>query len=219
MPRGVPVPNNPYRRPVGRRSRLNDEIIRGLAESIAAGNSIKVACERMGVDVKLVHRWRARGQAEIDRLDAHPDAIPYTLEAPYRALSDHVTRAMADCEAGRIVRILEAGRPHEVVRRTETTRTIVLQRHDANGRRQDEVQQVTDVAVTTTTEFDWRANAWWLEHARPTFWGRTKLDVTVTDERAEGEVQPDITERATAILDELARRREARVIDIEAVSG
>jgi transposase-like protein len=192
-----------------RHGRLTQELIDGLTARIRAGNSIQASCDSLGVNDSLVRKWRARGQAEVDRLEAEPDASPLTTEYLYRAISAGVTAAMADAEAGRIVRILEAGRPHEIVTTVETTKHLKLRLYDDQNRPYDDVQTFTDVRREVRIDFDWRADAWWLEHARPAFWGRVQLDVSVTDERAP-EVEADINERTNVLLDELRQRRAIR---------
>lgn len=190
--------------------RITEELIDQITTRIRAGNSIEASCKAVGINDSTLRRWRERGQIEQDRLDAEPDASPRTTEYLYRRAYTAVTQAMADAEAGRVVRILEAGRPHEIVTRVETLRHFKLRDYDDQQRPYDRLETATDVRVETKIDFDWRADAWWLEHARPQYWGRqTPADAATGSEQAIT-VEADIETRAASLLDELRERREAR---------
>lgn len=191
-----------------RHARINEQIVDDLCGRIRAGNSLKAAADGVGVSEATLHRWKSRGEVESDRLEAEPDSAPLTTEWLYRKLYEAVTQAMADAEAGRVVQILNAGRPHEEVTRVETLRHFKLRQYDAENRPVDVIEQRTDVRTETKTVWDWRADAWWLEHARVAFWGR-QTPAQVGESEQVAEVDADIETRTVALVDELQKRREA----------
>ncbi len=114
-------------------TKLTPETQAAIVQAVAAGATYRAAAEAAGIAYNTFNDWMKAGEA------AHTGAK--------RALYDAVQKANASARLILLLRVQEAGKPHEVM----TTRTIT----NADGS--------TRTETTTTVEFDWRAAAWILE--------------------------------------------------------
>jgi hypothetical protein len=82
------------------------EIIVGALE---AGNYDEVAAQAAGISKASFYNWLNRGQAELERVEAAPNAKVRQGEQPLIDFFDVVTRAKAQAEPEMVARIRELG--------------------------------------------------------------------------------------------------------------
>jgi len=82
------------------------EIIVGALE---AGNHDEVAAQAAGIGKASFYNWLKRGQAELERVEAAPNAKVRHSEQPFVDFLDAITRARAKAEPAMVSRIRELG--------------------------------------------------------------------------------------------------------------
>jgi hypothetical protein len=90
----------------GRRTILNREMIDRIAEIMAAGNYICVACDYLGISKGSYHAWVVRGEKEAARIDEGGEPDPD--EAIFVEFLNAVTRARSRAEIQSVARIRKA---------------------------------------------------------------------------------------------------------------
>jgi len=186
---------------MGRPSRLTPETEGRIVDALSAGHYLVTAAEANGVSESTVHSWLARGRVELARLTIAGQR-PRAAEAPYVQFLEAVTRARAKAEQRALDDLQEAARGGAVIEERTTTH--------ADGRVETVVRRQGS---------DWRAAAWFLEHASSAVrWRRVPERIEVTGaEGAPLSVEVRI-EKMLAKLDELDGLDGGRP-DLHAIEG
>jgi hypothetical protein len=90
----------------GRRTILTREMIDRIAEIMAAGNYICVACDYLGISKGSYHAWVVRGEKEAARIEDGGEPDPD--EAIFVEFLNAVTRARSRAEIQSVARIRKA---------------------------------------------------------------------------------------------------------------
>lgn len=219
-------------------TRLNATTHQRVVDALLSGASIEVASRHAGIGFNSLRRWLARGReadvrarelirtddATANRIAALPDARPradalnplprseYELAVMEYIAPEHrtswalwldVERAHAQFEVTNLALIEEAGRGYEA---NETT---VVEKLDGDGN----ITQRTTTIVTKRVRY-WQALAWLLERKYPERYARRTVTELVGADGGPimtAEVTPEVMrERAVALVDEVAVRREQR---------
>jgi hypothetical protein len=151
----------------GKDTKLSLTRLNAIVNLISGGNFIKTACAFTGIGENTYHRWRMRGELEMDRLDSTGKNADLILEQFEGKDPDET-----DAE----------GQP------TDRASAVYMWRHRPAGflaaewpyvvfahqvRRASaaaEIRAVHNIQQAGKTQ--WQAQAWWLERTRPADYGR-----------------------------------------------
>lgn len=151
-------PPPPPSHPQGRKTRLTPEVQEQIVGYVLEGNYFSTACELAGIPAKTGKDWLVRGRGDDpDRADSEP----------FASFAVAVTQAQAQAERDAIARIKEAAQGRRVIR-SKTVRKVY---RDPEGN--ENAESTTE--IVETTNYDWRADAWILEHRHPERWGNQRM--------------------------------------------
>lgn len=156
--RESPEPLRARARP-GPRSSLTLERIEQLSDLISGGNFIGTAARFAGISEATFHRWRVRGETEIDRLESNGVDLAAALGEDLTARVLWWRPAAGGDEW-----------PYVVF-------AVVMDRSRAAG----EVRAVHSIQ-TAASQGDWRAAAFFLERSYPARWGNRQRIAVETPE-------------------------------------
>lgn len=144
----------PTGRPLGRPTKLTAAISQAILNAVAGGVPYVRAAALAGVTRETALSWLARGQGTGGQ----------KVSAYFATFFDALSRAKAQDEARRVLRINQAGQGGAVIYEKTITH--------ADGHVTTEVRR---------TPPDWQADSWHLERSQPDVWGRReRLDLRIT---------------------------------------
>ena len=133
---------------------MTPEVVTGIQAALRAGLGVERASDYVGINVRTVKGWLARGRAAITASIDNDAPIP-AEDQLYATFASEV----------------DTSRAHAIARNITTVQTA-----SQNGKpvldRNGAVQFDRDGNVVREPG-DWRAAAWWLEHVHPDEFGRT----------------------------------------------
>jgi hypothetical protein len=151
---GASVPPQPVGRPTTLTKELQDKIVAAVAE----GDYLSVACELVGVPGATGRSWKHQGSGKRRDRPANEE---------FAAFATAVEKAKAEAAHARVQRITEAAQGRRIIRQ----KTVTKISRDAEGN--EETETITE--IVETTNYDWRADAWMLEHQYPDLWGSQRM--------------------------------------------
>lgn len=163
-------PNRPPRKPgPGKDSALTLTRLNSITNVIAAGNYITTACQFAGIGENTFHRWRARGELEVDRVACLPrtniDRIMESFEGKDPRSPDAngqpMDRASADW--------MWKNRPRQFD--PVEWPYVIFQFQIERARAAAEIRTIQNIHKAAGTG-NWQAGAWWLERTMPEKYGR-----------------------------------------------
>lgn len=154
----------------GRETVLTMGRIQALANLISAGNYVKVACKFVGVGETSFHKWRNRGEQELDRVDSEPgldlDSILESFEGKDPATRDAEGEPLSKGS----VQWMWLNRPEEFGEYEWAYVVFTLQVEKARAAAE---VRILHTIHTAAGRGNWQAGAWWLERTFPDRYGRT----------------------------------------------
>lgn len=180
-------------------SPLNEQIINAIQSSIVVGMSNKDAAVLAGMSEAVFYKWRARGNAELQRLAEVPDAEPDPDEAIYVKFVESIKKAEPLRKAARLKRIFQAAQGgHTIIEKRQQYKRMPVE--VVGGPNDGSVEYRMVLVEETVTEKvaapDWKADAWGLERLHPDEFGRkTKVAIDWQDEVYEMLKTGQITQR------------------------
>lgn len=165
--RGTDPDKAPKKTAVGKETKLSLTRLNAITNLLAGGNYIKTACGFTGIGENTFHRWRMRGELEMDRLDSTGKNADLILEqfegkdpGELTAQGEPMERASAEYMwRHRPVGFLAVEWPYVVF-------AFQVKRATAAA----EIRVINNIQKASQTQ--WQAGAWWLERTRPDEYGR-----------------------------------------------
>lgn len=162
-PGQAPVPPG-----AGGRTTLSLTKLERVALALRGGNYITTACAYAGIGEATFHKWRARGEAELDRVDSLPrvrvEAILAQFDGKDPNTIDPATGKHAD-KAHPAYMWAHCPKPFDKYEWPY----VVFAHIAAIARAEAEVRAVTTILAAGSKS--WQANAWWLERSFPDKYG------------------------------------------------
>lgn len=157
----------PRKTATGKETKLSLTRLNAISNLLAGGNYIKTACGFVGIGENTFHRWRMRGELEMDRLDStgkNADLILEQFEGRDEAVlttqGEPMDRASAEYMwKHRPAGFLAAEWPYVVF-------AFQVKRSTAAA----EIRVINNIQKASASQ--WQAGAWWLERTRPDEYGR-----------------------------------------------
>ena len=163
----------------GRTTKLTPQVQESIVRAVTAGVPVVQAAQLAGIDKATVLEWIARGEGRHQR----------PARALYADFADAIARARVIDEGRRLARLEQASRGGAVVHEKVTT--------FADGR------QVVERHYSPP---DWRADAFYLQHAFPDRWGtRVQADLSLEIRQ----LAQDVAEEIGVPVDQLLAEAQA----------
>ena len=207
-PRRTPAGRVPPRPGPGARTTLTLAKLEKIAKALRGGNYITTACTYAGIAEATFHKWRARGEAELDRVDSLPRT---NLEAILAAFDGTDPNEVDDTTGKPLDKSTPAYMWNHRPRQFDQYEWpyAVFCHIASTARAEAEIRAVTTVLVAG--QKSWQANAWWLERSFPDKYGQ-KTAVTLGGDPEAGPIRTENTNLVTvseldAVLGELIDKR------------
>jgi hypothetical protein len=133
----------------GRKTKYTPERATKIIQGLKTGLTKRAASSLGGIDEDTLLRWGKR----------------------YADFAAQIRQAEDDAESRYTQVIAKAAFGHEVTVRREITRPIVIKTVDAQGKKQEHIEEITEVIIETRREYDWQAARYWLGKRRRQDWG------------------------------------------------
>ena len=174
-PRRTPAGKVPQRPGPGARTTLTLAKLERIAKALRGGNYITTACSYAAIAEATFHKWRARGEVELDRVDSLPRVNLETIMAGFEGTDpntiDDTTGKPADKSTPEYM-WNHCPRPFNKYEWPY----VVFCHIATTARAEAEIRAVTSILVAG--QKNWTANAWWLERSFPDKYG-AKTAVTL----------------------------------------
>jgi hypothetical protein len=157
----------PRKANVGKETKLSLTRMNAIVNLVSGGNYIKTACAFSGIGENTFHRWRMRGELEMDRLDStgkNADLILEQFEGKDHTETDALGNPAEKASGEYMWRhrpagFLAAEWPY-----------VVFAHQIKRASAAAEIRAVHNIQTAGKTQ--WQAQAWWLERTRPGDYGR-----------------------------------------------
>lgn len=149
--------------------------LRKLSMALRLGNYITTSVKYAGISEATYHKWRVRGEYEMDRVEAAGHNLDKLFEGFDGVTIDEKTGEDVD-KSGPEYMWRHKPRPFDPIEWPYVVfvRTTVAARHEA------EVRAVSN--IVTAGRKQWQASAWWLERSFPDRYGRVdRMELTGKD--------------------------------------
>jgi hypothetical protein len=153
----------------GGRTTLNLTKLEKIVTALRGGAYIVTACQFAGVAEATYHKWRARGEVELDRVDSLPRV---NLEALFATFDGDDPNAVDDKTGKPLPKSRPAYMWHHPPRQFDKYEwPYALLAHMAEiARAEAEVRAVS--TIMAAGQKSWQAHAWFLERTRPERYGQ-----------------------------------------------
>lgn len=173
----------------GRNTLLTPELHKVIVDSLTLGCPIIDACQHVGIHETTYYLWRNRGQAELDRLEANPNARERKSEQPFVEFLKDTTRAQAEARRAAVASIRQAYGLRGITTENVTTKTVsetkLRKKRLPDGTVVEEPYTWTRTETTKTVSqypSDWRAAMEFLKRRDKENWS-DKIVVSIEDLR------------------------------------
>lgn len=163
-------PNRAPRKPgPGKDSALTLTRLNSITNVIAAGNYITTACKFVGIGETTFHKWRQRGELEVDRVSCLPrtdvNQIMEAFEGKDPTTPDETGQPMERSSATWMW--THKPRQFDAVEWPY----VIFQYQIERARAAAEIRTIQNIHKAAGTG-NWQAGAWWLERTMPEKYGR-----------------------------------------------
>lgn len=163
-------PNRPPRKPgPGKDSALTLTRLNNITNVVAAGNYITTACQFVGIGEGTFHRWRQRGEVEVDRVACLPrvnvDRIMEGFEGKDPTSPDANGQPMDRASA----EYMWTHRPRQFD--AVEWPYVIFQFQIERARAAAEIRVIQNIHKAAG-QGNWQAGAWWAERTMPEKYGR-----------------------------------------------
>ena len=183
----------------GRKSKLNEDVVKKITDALRVGNTRRAAAQAAGVSEQTLYNWLETGKS--------------AKSGQFFEFFESVTRAEAECEVQNVAILKKAAAGWDTRTTRTKTHTVKEVTTDSsgkpipgpNGEPLQTVTTQTETVVTEGREFDWRAALEWLKRRRRMDWGDSldlrKLDdetlIALLEKTAENDEDPQAEPEAT----------------------
>jgi hypothetical protein len=153
----------------GARTTLTLAKLEKIAKALRGGNYITTACQYAGIGESTYHKWRARGEAELDRVDSLPRT---NLEAIMATFDGTDPNTIDDTTGKPVEKSTPAYMWDHCPRQFDRYEWpyAVFSYITETASAEAEIRAVTSIMVAG--QKSWQAHAWWCERRFPEKYGQ-----------------------------------------------